>query len=251
MHGFEYERGQGERDCDELSLQFWFVEADLDGELSFQEVCLGIFSFGRPVACLRRQPDRHVSPDSERNFGRTMNEDCLGVADRPTSHRCWASRSAFQGWQCLDNTSQCCCWRWKPIELSEEEMFTAFVHCGALLDPEREDVRGRDEHALKLQWSVSWSLKAKFSRIYSTHGSWYTFQVVIDDRSWRCGWDDFRSWESWDGNWLELEVLLTSLSWWWTGGGHCAERAWHWSLSWSAVLCCRSKPAHGDHISTL
>ena len=22
------------------------------------------------------------------------------------------------------------------------------------------------------------------------------------------------------------------------------------SLSWSAVLCCRSKPAHGDHIST-
>ena len=39
----------------------------------------------------------------------------------------------------------------KPVELSEEEMFTAFVHCGALLDPEREDVRGRDEHALKLQ----------------------------------------------------------------------------------------------------
>ena len=27
-----------------------------------------------------------------------------------------------------------------PFELSEEEMFTAFVHCGALeLDPERED----------------------------------------------------------------------------------------------------------------
>ena len=24
------------------------------------------------------------------------------------------------------------------------------------------------------------------------------------------------TWESWDGNWLKLEVLLTSLSWWWT-----------------------------------
>ena len=71
MHGFEYERGQGEKDRDELSLHFWLVAEDLDGELSSQELCLGIFSFGRPVACLRRQPDRHVSPDSERNFGRT------------------------------------------------------------------------------------------------------------------------------------------------------------------------------------
>ena len=93
MHGFEYERGQGERDRDELSLHFWLVAVDLDGELSSQELCLGIFSFGRPVACLRRQPDRHVSPDSERGFGRTggwseRGEDCLGEADRPTSHRC-------------------------------------------------------------------------------------------------------------------------------------------------------------------
>ena len=53
MHGFEYERGQGERDHmhDELSLHFWLVAVDLDGELSSQELCFGIFSFGRPVAC--------------------------------------------------------------------------------------------------------------------------------------------------------------------------------------------------------
>ena len=63
----------GKADRDELSLHFWLVAVDIDRarELSSQELCLGIFSFGRPVACLRRQPDRHVSPDSERNFGRT------------------------------------------------------------------------------------------------------------------------------------------------------------------------------------
>ena len=75
MHGFEYERVQlqGERVRDDLSLHvhFWLVAVDLHGERSFQELCLGIFSFGRPVACLRRQPDRHVSPHSERGFGRT------------------------------------------------------------------------------------------------------------------------------------------------------------------------------------
>ena len=88
MHGFEYERGQGKRDRDELSLHFWLVAEDLDGELSSQELCLGIFSFGRPVACLRRQPDRQVSQTvRETSVGRGdgVNEDCLGVADRPTS----------------------------------------------------------------------------------------------------------------------------------------------------------------------
>ena len=143
------------------------------------------------------------------------NEDCLRVADRPTSHRCWPSRSAFQGWQCLDNTSQCRCWRWKPIEPSaEEEMFTASVHCGALLDAEREDVRGRDEHALTLQWSVSWRQSIQGFTALTEAGM--PSKLLLTTVSWRCGWDDFKSWESWDGNWLELEVLLTSRSWWWT-----------------------------------
>ena len=69
-------------------------------------------------------------------------------------------------------------------------MFTAFVHCGALeLDPEREDVRGRDEHALKLQCRKCF-LKAKFSiaslRIYSTHGSWCAFSRVFHGMALLC-----------------------------------------------------------------
>ena len=48
------------------------------------------------------------------------------AADRPTSYRCWSSRSrssrsAFQGLLYLDNTSQHRCWRWKSIELSESK----------------------------------------------------------------------------------------------------------------------------------
>ena len=35
-------------------------------------------------------------------------------------------------------------------------------------------------------------LKAKFSRIYSTHGSWYTFQIVVDDDELEMGWNDLR-----------------------------------------------------------
>ena len=54
MHGFEYERGQGERDRDELSLHFWLLAEDLDGELSSQELSFGLFSFAQrlAVACL-------------------------------------------------------------------------------------------------------------------------------------------------------------------------------------------------------
>ena len=124
-----------------------------------------------------------------------MNE--AWVADRPTSHRCWPSRSAFEGWQCLDNTS-----RWKPIELSEEETFTAFFHCGALeLDPESEDRRSWSWWACN-EATVKCFLKAKFSRIYSTHRSWYTFQFVVDD-------DELEMWLEWlenheigiDSNW--------------------------------------------------
>ena len=49
--------------------------------------------------------------------------------------------------------------------------------------------------------------------------------------------------ESWDGNcrscWHRFH-----------GGGLLQrERASHWSLSWSVVLCCKSTPAHGGHIS--
>ena len=44
MHGFEYERGQGERDRDELALHFWLLAVDLDGELSSQELSFRLFS---------------------------------------------------------------------------------------------------------------------------------------------------------------------------------------------------------------
>ena len=59
MHGFEYERGQGERDHDELSLHFWLLAVHLDGEQSSQELSFGLFSFARrlAIACLHRQPD--------------------------------------------------------------------------------------------------------------------------------------------------------------------------------------------------
>ena len=105
MHGIEYERMQGERDRDELSLHFWLVAEDLDGELSSQELCVWIFSFGRPVACLRRQPDRRVSPDSERNFGRTggwservlpRSSRSTDIASLPTFSICFA-RLAVSG----------------------------------------------------------------------------------------------------------------------------------------------------------
>ena len=112
------------------------------------------------------------------------------VTNRPTSHRCWPSRSAFQGWLCLENTSQYRCWRWKPTELSEEEMFTAFVHCGALeLDPEHEDQCSWPWRACA-EATVKCFLKATFSRIYSTYESWYTFQVVVDD-------DELEMWLAW------------------------------------------------------
>ena len=211
-------------------------------------------------------------------------------------------------------------------------MFTAFVHCRALEpDPEREDRRSWSWPACT-EATVKCFLKAKFSRIYSTHGSWSDF-------CWRRCVGDVAgmTWESWDGNWLKLEVLLTSLSWWWTlcresfaliflilwRAGHkgfpdtkwatnkkfCSKTfrrlrhfqfvncwrienavdgetssnktsclsltsclgnpcvppfiiskcewalkslspSWNLSFSWSAVLCWRSTPAHGDHIST-
>ena len=60
MHGFEYEWGQGERDRDELSLHFWLLAVDLDGEQSSQELSFGLFSFAArrlAVACLLRQPN--------------------------------------------------------------------------------------------------------------------------------------------------------------------------------------------------
>ena len=60
-------------------------------------------------------------------------------------------------------------------------MSTAFVHCGALeLDPEREDRRSWSSRACT-EATVKCFLKAKFSRIYSTYGSWCTFQIVVDD----------------------------------------------------------------------
>ena len=67
MHGFEYEKGQGERDRDELSLHFWLLAVDLVGELSPQELSLGLFSFARrlAVACLHRPPE--ISPEKLRS----------------------------------------------------------------------------------------------------------------------------------------------------------------------------------------
>ena len=51
--------GKDERDRDELSLHFWLLAVDLDGEQSSQELSFGLFSFARrlAVACLHRQPD--------------------------------------------------------------------------------------------------------------------------------------------------------------------------------------------------
>ena len=96
MHGFEYERGQGvrrERDRDELSLHFWLVAIDLDGKLSSQE--LSVWGFLALVdllhACVDNLSDMYPQTVREtESVGLVggVNEDCLGVADRPTSHRC-------------------------------------------------------------------------------------------------------------------------------------------------------------------
>ena len=230
------------RDRDELDCTFGCCPVDLDGELSFQELSFGLLSFAQSWllhACI----DNLIC--SRRNLvGLVDGVTEAWAADRPTSHRCWPSRSAFQGWLCLDNTSQYRCWRWRPTELSEEEMFTAFVHCGVLeLDPEREDRRSWSWRACT-EAAVKCFLKAKFSRIYSTHGSWYTFQNVVDE-------DELEMWLEWLEN-HEVGIDSNWRSCWhrFRGGGLCAERAWHLSFSWSAVLCCRSTPAHGDHIST-
>ena len=72
MHGFEYERGQGERDRDELSLQFWLLAVDLDGEQSSQELSFGLFSFARSLIC------------SQRNFGRAGGRSERGLSSRST-----------------------------------------------------------------------------------------------------------------------------------------------------------------------
>ena len=67
MHGFEYERGQGERDRGDLSLPFWLLAIDLDGELSSQKLSFGLFSFAiaqrLAVACLHRQPGLFKFPE--------------------------------------------------------------------------------------------------------------------------------------------------------------------------------------------
>ena len=84
MHGFEYERGQGGRDRDELSLHFWLLAVDLDGEQSSQDLSFGLFSFARrlAVACLHRQPD--LFPEILRNFGRTGGRSERGLSSRST-----------------------------------------------------------------------------------------------------------------------------------------------------------------------
>ena len=85
-------------------------------------------------------------------------------------------------------------------------------------------------------------LKAKFSRIYSTHGSWYTFQIVVDD-------DELEMWLEW----LENHEMGFDSNWrscWhrFHGGGRCAERAWNLSLSWSAVLVYTSARGSYQHV---
>ena len=93
MHGFEYERGQGERDRDDLSLHFWLVAVDLHGERSSQELCLGIFLALVDLlhACVDNLIDMYPQTVREASVGLVdaVNENCL-VADRPTwlSHRC-------------------------------------------------------------------------------------------------------------------------------------------------------------------
>ena len=81
MHGFEYERGQGERDRDELSLHFWLLAVELDGELSSQELSFGLFSFARRLAVHACRDNLNCS---QRNFGRTGGRSERGLSSRST-----------------------------------------------------------------------------------------------------------------------------------------------------------------------
>ena len=167
------------------------------------------------------------------------------VAGRPTSHRCWPSRSAFQGWLCLDNTSQYRCWRWKT---TVGAYWSGNVHsvCPLQSAGARSGARGS---TFLVVTSMHWS----HSEVFLEGKIFKDLQhprklVCLPNCCWRRCVGDVAgmTWESGDG------IDSNSRSCWhrFHGGGHCAERAWHLSFSWSAVLCCRSTPAHGDHIST-
>ena len=73
--------GKAKGIVDELSLHFWLLAVDLDGELSSQELSFGLFSFAQrfAVACLHRQPD--LFPE---NFRRTGGRSERGLSSRST-----------------------------------------------------------------------------------------------------------------------------------------------------------------------
>ena len=175
MHGFEYQKGQGERDCDELSLHFRLSAVSLDGKLSSKELSLRLSSFARrlAVACLHRQPDL-----SQRNFGRTGGWSERGLSSRSTDIASLLTFSIrFSRLLCLDNTSLLVLgahWAFR-----RGNAHSICIHCGALeLDPECEGLDRRSwswRACTDATVKCTCFFKAKFSRVYSTHGSWYTF----------------------------------------------------------------------------
>ena len=189
----------------------WLLAVDLDlpKELSF-----GLFSFAQrfAVACLHGQPD--LFP--EKTFvGLVDGVNEAWVADRPTSHRCWPSRSAFQGWLCLDNTSQYRCWR---LKTTVGAYWSGNVHsvCPLQSAGARSGTRGS---TFLVVTSMHWG----HSEVFLEGKIFKDLQhprrlVCLPNCCWRRCVGDVAgmTWESWDGNWLELELLLTSLSWWWT-----------------------------------
>ena len=196
MHGFEYERGQGEKNREDLSLHFWLLAEDLDGEVSFQELSFGLYSFARglAVACLHRQPD--MFPEK---LGRTCGWSERGLSSRSTAviHRIAADL--------LDPLFKAgCVWITQvsiiagvggPLNFLKrkcsQRLSIADPECWSCIRSGRIDVPGRDEHALKPQWSVSW--RQSFQEFTApTEAGIPPSKLLLTKMSWRCGWNDLR-----------------------------------------------------------
>ena len=199
MHGFEYEKRQGE-------LGSWrafttLLAVDLVGELSSQELSLALFSFARrlAVACLHRPPE--ISPEklrSDRWMEWTRPEQPID-RHRIAADLLYPLFKAGCVWITQDSIVAVVGSPLSFLKRKFSQRLYPFRNAGAGSGAGGSiDVRCRDEHALKLQWSVSgrqsfqgFTAPKKLVNLPTLNCCW-----------WR-GVGDVAgmTWESWDGNW--------------------------------------------------
>ena len=153
------------------------------------------------VACKHIQPDR--SPEELRFRSDWWMERTRGVPDQPTSHRRWPwstfSIPFFKAGFVWITQISVVAGVGSPLSFNLER---TYVHGTSA----RIDVCGRGEHALKLQWIVSWRqrlLSEVLQGLRTPTEAGPIFQIIVDDmvvEMW-LGWleNHGMTWKSWDG----------------------------------------------------